>query len=86
MTKRYEKGDVVFIRAIRYPDGSGTGTVSKDHPAWDSYPVNICFIAQVDVAGLDGCYGLEWADDKAPVGLPFWATSFCNAAGQPLEQ
>lgn len=85
MTKRYKKGDKVFIRASRASAGSGTSTVNRHHPKWSSMPVHECVIAQVDVCGLEGCYGLEWASDGQPIGLPFWATCFVDGSGNPLE-
>lgn len=65
----YEIGDTVFILAKRSEGGSSSvGPASAEAP---SYPVVECVVTQVDVCGIQGLYGLSWADDNEPVGLPF---------------
>lgn len=84
--RKYHKDEIVWIRAIRHPDGSGTSIVSSDHPAWESYPVMMARVAQVDVCGSPGCYGLVWEDTREPIGLPFFASYFCDADGIQMDQ
>ncbi len=82
--KKYQVGDTVYVRLKRYADGSGTSYVNFAHPDHDTYPVHKCVIAQVDVGGAEGVYGLEWADSREPIGLPFYASAFCDADGKPV--
>lgn len=84
MTQQPAKGDEVFIRAIRYSDGSGTEHVSPNHPAAKIYPVQACVVVSTDSCGLTGCYSLKWASDGKPIGLPFWASDFCDSEGNSV--
>lgn len=69
----YEIGDKVFILAKRMEGGSSS--VSPESAQAPSYPIVECVVTQVDVCGIEGCYGLVWADTEEPIGLPFYERS-----------
>lgn len=64
----YQIGDTVFFLAKR--SEGGCRSVGPAHPQAASYPVCEAVVAQTDVCGVKGCYGLVWADTGEPVGLP----------------
>lgn len=78
----YKIGDTVYILANR--GSGGTMCPPPGHPAEKGCSLHKCVVAQVDVGGVEGCYGLEWADTCVPVGLPFYHWSFCDATGERL--
>jgi hypothetical protein len=68
--EKLKKGDKVYVRLKRMEGGCTTQRGNKE------YPLVECVVAQVDVCGSEGCYGLEYADTREPVGLPFFMGAF----------
>jgi hypothetical protein len=66
---KYTVGDTVYILARR--SDSGCVCPPPESASAPSYPIVECRVAQVDVCGSKGVYGLVWADTEEPVGLPF---------------
>lgn len=67
---KFKKGDRVKIRIKRMEGGCS-------HKRGDeSMPLVTCVINQVDVCGVEGCYGCKFEDTDEPVGLPFFEGSF----------
>lgn len=83
-TRKYHKGETVFIRAKR--SQGGTVVVVSDNPDWSNLPVLACRIDQVGFCGLSDVYGLTWEDNREPVGLPFYADHFCDKDGNPVGE
>lgn len=67
---RLRKGDTVWVRLERLEGGA------RAQAGNDALPLTECVVAQVDVCGVRGCYGLEYADTRRPVGLPFFEHCF----------
>lgn len=76
MSKR-NIGDRVKIVADRTQGGS----IVPPRSSWTSligtgnYRVHDAVIAQVRICGTSA-YGLEWADTRTPIGLPFFERDF----------
>ena len=69
MTTKYNIGDTVYILARRSP--SGCVCPPPESPMAADCPIVECRVAQTNAAGVEGVYGLEWADAGESVGLPF---------------
>lgn len=82
--KRYQVGDTVYVLARR--SEGGCSSVAPQHPSAPSYPVCEAVVAQVDVCGVKGCYGLVWADNGEPVGIPFYSRSMSPNEDELLER
>jgi len=65
----YQVGDHVFVLAFR----SDTGCVCPppESASAASCPIVECVVTHTSCGGVEGLYGLVWADSKEGTGLPW---------------
>lgn len=78
--KNVKIGSWVQVRVRRFPDGSGSMTLSPKDPRSATLPLVRARVTALNVCGVKGCMSLAY-EDGSHIGLPFYSTDLVSVEG-----